>query len=71
MQASDHFNGKVFQNPVPTEVMGPGSFLRVMREFFKNHPGREPEMPLGPFKTDNNVLATLSPQALGELTAHL
>src|SRR6478735_4998478 len=64
MQASDHFNGKIFLNPVPTEVMGPGSFFRVMREFFKTHPGREPDIPLGPFQVDENLLAHLSPHAL-------
>jgi L-ascorbate metabolism protein UlaG (beta-lactamase superfamily) len=64
MQGSSNFNGKIFLNPVPTEVMGPGSFFRVMREFFKKHPGREPETALGPFNVDEVRLANLSPQDL-------
>ena len=64
MQAAKNFNGKIFLNPVPTEVMGPGSFFRVMREFFKKHPGREPASPLGPFQVDQILLANLPPHTL-------
>ena len=56
MQTSDHFNGKIYLNPVPTEVMGKGSFWRVMRKFLQKHPGREPAKPLGPFGVDEAVL---------------
>lgn len=52
MQASDHFNGKIFLNPVATEMMKPGSFFRVMRKFFQKHPGRDPSAPFGPFSVD-------------------
>lgn len=50
--ASDHFNGKIFLNPVPTEVMEKGAFARVMGNYFKKHPNRTPSKPLGPFKAD-------------------
>lgn len=54
--ASDHFNGKIFLNPVPTEVMGKGSFLRVMKLYLQKHPNRTPSQPLGPFRTDLTAL---------------
>lgn len=57
MHPSDHFNGKVFLNPVPTDVMTPGAFLRVMRDYFKKHPGREPAKALGPFKVDTSLFS--------------
>lgn len=56
MDTSDHFNGKIFLNPVPTDVMQKGAFFRVLRKWFQKHPGREPEQPLGPFKADLNIL---------------
>jgi L-ascorbate metabolism protein UlaG (beta-lactamase superfamily) len=53
MQAtSDHFNGKIFLNPVPTEVMGKGAFGRMMKMYMQNHPNRTPTTPPGPFKAD-------------------
>lgn len=55
MQVSDHFNGKIFLNPVATEVMGKGSFWRVAKKFLRKHPGREPEKPLGPFAIREGV----------------
>ena len=63
MQASDHFNGKIFLNPVPTEMMAPGSFFRIMRKFFQKHPGREPGSPLGPFSVDASIWEQLVPHA--------
>ncbi|MDQ6814997.1 MAG: MBL fold metallo-hydrolase, partial [Bacteroidota bacterium] len=50
--SSDHYNGKIFLNPVPTEVMGKGTFARMMKLYFKKHPNRTPSKPLGPFHTD-------------------
>lgn len=64
MQTSDHYNGKIFLNPVPTEVMGKGAFLRVMRKFFQKHPGREPKASLGPFSVDLEKLNVLPPDQL-------
>lgn len=56
---SDHFNGKIFLNPVPTDVMGKGAFARVMKMYTQNHPGRTPSKPLGPFKADLNKINQL------------
>lgn len=58
---SDHFNGKIFLNPVPTEVMGKGAFGRMMKLYMEKHPNRTPSKRLGPFyadlKTINNLPA--------------
>ncbi|HZH63852.1 MAG TPA: MBL fold metallo-hydrolase [Flavisolibacter sp.] len=64
MQVSDHCNGKIFFNPVPTEVMRPGSFFRVLKKYLQKHPGREPKKPLGPFKLDTSLINNLPSQAL-------
>ena len=64
MQASDHFNGKIYLNPVPTDVMKPGAFFRVMRKFLQRHPGREPATPLGPFTIDKSILSSVPSDAL-------
>ena len=52
MQATDNYNGKIFLNPVQTEMMKPGTFFKVMRQFFQKHPGREPSAAIGPFTVD-------------------
>jgi L-ascorbate metabolism protein UlaG (beta-lactamase superfamily) len=64
MEASDQNKGKLFSNPVPTEMMAPGSFFRVLRKYFQKHPGREPLQPLGPFSIDKTVLLHAPPQSL-------
>lgn len=64
MQKTDHFNGKIFLNPVATEMMGRGAFWRMLRKFMQKHPGREPAMRLGPFAVDANALAAIPPDAL-------
>ncbi len=64
MQVSEHFNGRIFLNPVPTDVMKPGSFFRILRKYMQKHPGREPLMPLGPFYTDAQTLNHLPAQSL-------
>ncbi|GAA4747827.1 MBL fold metallo-hydrolase [Flavisolibacter ginsenosidimutans] len=64
MQAPQNFNGKVFLNPVSTEMMKPGSFFRVMRKFLQKHPEREPASPLGPFSASAEVLQQLPSQTL-------
>lgn len=64
MQTSNHYNGKIFLNPVPTEVMQPGAFFRVLGKYFQKHPGREPKTPIGPSITDASVLDNLPPQTL-------
>ena len=49
MEKTDHYNGKIFLNPVPTEVMQDGAFWRVLKNYFKKDPTREPQKSLGPF----------------------
>lgn len=64
MQAPKNFNGKIYLNPVPTEMMKPGAFFKVMRDFFRKHPGREPKKALGPFEVNIAALHNLSPDRL-------
>lgn len=64
MQTSDHYNGKIFLNPVPTEVMGKGSLFRVLRKMLQRHPDREPAKPLGPFAVDPALQNPLPADAL-------
>ncbi len=61
---SDHFNGKIFLNPVPTEVMGKGSFGRIMKLYTESHPDRIPSKPLGPFHSDITAINQLPGDAL-------
>jgi len=61
---SDHFNGKIFLNPVATDVMGKGSFLRVMKMYMQKHPGRTPLKPLGPFTANLALLNNLAADTL-------
>ncbi len=62
--ASDHFDGKIFLNPVPTEVMKKGAFFKVLKDYAKKNPGKNPEKPLGPFYTDLKVLNHLPSDTL-------
>ena len=61
---SDHFNGKIFLNPVPTEVMGKGSFGRILKLYMQKHPNRTPSKPLGPFHADLKAINHLPDDAL-------
>lgn len=61
---SDHYNGKIFQNPVPTEVMLPGSYFKVLRKYFKSTPGQEPDSPPGPFSANIDILNKLPANTL-------
>lgn len=56
-EAGAVFDGKHFQNPVPTNVMVPGTMPAVLRDMMRNHPGRVPDKPLGPFQATKNALA--------------
>jgi len=62
--SSDHFNGKIFLNPVATEVMGKGSFGRIMKMYFQKHPSRAPNTRLGPFSIDETSLKRLTENSL-------
>lgn len=61
---SEHFNGKIFLNPVPTEVMEKGAFGRIMKMYLQKHPDREPTRPPGPFAADLNLINNLPLEAL-------
>lgn len=62
--SSDHFNGKIFLNPVPTNVMGKGAFMRIMKMYRQNYPDRTPSRPPGPFHADLNLLNHLPADTL-------
>lgn len=62
--SSDHFNGKIFLNPVPTNVMGKGAFMRIMKMYRQNYPDRTPSRPPGPFYADLNLLNHLPADTL-------
>jgi L-ascorbate metabolism protein UlaG (beta-lactamase superfamily) len=53
---SDHFNGKIFLNPVPTSTMLKGSSGRLLKKLFQHHPGRVPKDQLGPFNINEKVI---------------
>lgn len=65
MQAPENFNGNIYLNPVPTEMMGKTAFFRVMRQMMRKNPGRMPEKTMGPFLVNKTLLSTLPPP--GEL----
>src|SRR5215217_5470404 len=58
-QAGAIFDGKHFQNPIPTAVMRTGAMRTILKEYFKSHPGRTPDGPLGPFSVDKTALNRL------------
>lgn len=62
--SSDHYDGKIFLNPVPTEVMTKGSFLKVLKKQLQRHDGRYPVHPPGPFPVDLEQLHHLPPDTL-------
>ena len=50
--------GRIYVNPVPTTVGGPGLIFRVLAKMLKNRWERVPRRRLGPFRTDTRVYAT-------------
>jgi L-ascorbate metabolism protein UlaG (beta-lactamase superfamily) len=50
-------DGRKFLNPVPTEVGGFKTLLKVLPLYWSNRAEREPKKPLGPFATDRSVYA--------------
>jgi len=62
--SSGHFDGKIFLNPVPTEVMPKGSFGRILKMYMQKHPNREPLNAPGPFTVDLSVVNNLPANAL-------
>jgi L-ascorbate metabolism protein UlaG (beta-lactamase superfamily) len=55
--------GKLYQNPVPTEMGGFGMIFKVLPRMIFNRAETEPKQPLGPFPTDASVYA--APPASG------
>lgn len=52
MQITDHYNGKIFLNPVPTTVSKPGTFWNSMWQFLTVKGERTPLHIPGPFTFD-------------------
>jgi L-ascorbate metabolism protein UlaG (beta-lactamase superfamily) len=50
--------GKKFLNPVPTQIGGFSTFLKVFPLYLRNKAQVEPKLPLGPFVTDAKAYAT-------------
>ena len=50
--------GKRFENPVPTQVGGPGMIFKVLPLYMSNKAETEPKRQLGPFHTDAAVYRT-------------
>ena len=61
---SDHFNGKIFLNPVPTSTMQKGSAGKLIKKLFQHHPGRVPITPLGPFSVNEKVIQQRPPDGI-------
>lgn len=60
--ASRQYNGGKFHNAVPTNMdMSAGDFVRVMVQFFKGSPGREPGDKLSVLHPDPIVIAKAQP----------
>jgi L-ascorbate metabolism protein UlaG (beta-lactamase superfamily) len=49
--------GRIYVNPVPTTVGGPGMMFRVLAKMLANRKVRVPRHPLGPFRTGATVYA--------------
>jgi L-ascorbate metabolism protein UlaG (beta-lactamase superfamily) len=47
--------GKLYMNPVPTEVGGLSTIFKVGPRFFTGTKARSPQLPLGPFHTDPRI----------------
>ncbi len=53
---SKNYNGKIFVNPVPVEIMKEGSLSDTMRRWISGDEERRPKHDLGPFKLDAGQL---------------
>lgn len=51
------FNGKVYENPVPTQMMQRGDFLKALKGYFTKPSDHKPRLPLGPFTVDYETLS--------------
>ncbi len=50
--------GKLFLNPVPTQMFSLRTMLKVLPLFLMGREEREPQQPLGPFSTDAGIYST-------------
>ncbi len=48
-------DGRKFLNPVPTQMAGFSTILKLLPLYFSNRAETEPKQPLGPFRTDARV----------------
>ncbi len=64
MSPSDHFNGKIFLNPVPTEMMATSTAFRLLPKMMAGGAHREPRKRLPDFKVDDHLLAQPPSKAL-------
>ncbi|MCO5948872.1 MBL fold metallo-hydrolase [Mucilaginibacter flavidus] len=55
--------GKKFLNPIPTDEVGFGKMIPILKEYYNNKAENTPKKQLGPFKTDVSVFNT--PPATG------
>jgi L-ascorbate metabolism protein UlaG (beta-lactamase superfamily) len=53
------FNGKTFENPVPTEVSGKGAMFKILKEYLKKNPDKKPAVTPGPFHVDLNLFKSV------------
>ena len=51
-------HGKLFLNPVPTQMFSLRTILKVLPLFLMGREEREPKQPLGPFSTDAGIYST-------------
>src|SRR5688572_20606247 len=57
---SSHFDGKIYSNPVPTEVTPSRAFFKMLKGYFTKPRDHKPLQPLRPFKTDLNLFREVS-----------
>lgn len=58
-EPTGHFDGRLFQNPVPTEVMRPGSFFKLLKAYLNKPKNQTPSRPPGPFPVNLDLLHQL------------
>ena len=51
-------NGKKFLNPIPTDEVGFGKMVPILKEYMTNQAENVPKRTLGPFRTDASVYKT-------------
>ncbi|WP_295649788.1 MBL fold metallo-hydrolase [uncultured Mucilaginibacter sp.] len=62
--STSNYNGKIYINPIPTQVGGDGNKGKLIAQLFKKHPNRTPAKTPGPFKADFEKLNKLPKDTL-------